>query len=284
MEQDFIGEDFKVGNLIQNFGTHKSYYATYKSNGLKISGTWHVPNKEGPFPILILNHGYFPPETYTNGYGFGREQKYFARAGYAVFHIDYRGYAFSDKDPEALTGRRFGYIGYSTDAVNAILALKGSGIENLDFDRVGMFGHSMGGGVTLNALLARPDLIQAAVMWGPVSADYEDNFRKWTVGRMDEDIQSVFEAEFGSIDEASSFEALSPLNYLDRLKTPLLIQHGTADESCPVEWSQKLEKRLAQLDKDYEYLEYEGVPHVFWNENWDKAIGDAHSFFTENLR
>lgn len=283
LEQDFSGTDFTIGNLLTDWGTHRSYYATYRSDGLKISATWHVPSGEGPFPVMILNHGYFPPEEYTNGYGFGREQKHFARAGYAVLHIDYRGYALSDTDPLAYTGRRFGYTGYGADAVNAVLALKAANLPYLDLSRVGMLGHSLGGGVTLNAALARPDLIQAAVLWGPISADNQDNFEEWTRDRMTPEATEIFTNTFGPIDDPASFVALSPINYLDRLEVPLMIQHGTADESCDIEWSRELVAELRTQNKEHQYLEYEGFPHVFWNENWDRAVADASAFLEEKL-
>ena len=281
--QNFEGNNFSIGKLLQDWGTHKSYYASYQSQGLKISATFHVPDGEGPFPVLILNHGYFPPQSYTNGYGFGREQKHFARLGYAVLHIDYRGYAFSDQDPDAIIGRRFGYTGYSTDAINAILALQQARLDYLDLSRVGMFGHSLGGGVTLQAALARPDLIKAAVLWGPISANNQDNFEKWNRSRMTPQATKVFTDAFGSIDDPDSFLALSPLTYLDRLKVPLLIQHGTADESCPIEWSRTLEAALRANGADYEYLEYEGYPHVFWNEHWNQVMQETQAFLAERL-
>jgi len=283
IEGEFIGSDFTIGNLLTDWGSHKSYYASYKSNGLKISTTWHIPNREGSFPLLILNHGYFPPNTYTNGYGFGREQKHFARHGYAVLHIDYRGYAYSDTDPEALTGPRLGYMGYSADAVNAIKALEAAQIPNIDLSRVGMFGHSLGGGVTLNAILSAPELIHAAVLWGPVSANYQDNYHKWTKDRMTRESKNIFESAFGPLNNPSSFKALSPLSYIDQLSVPLLIQHGTADESCPIEWSRTLAKALSKTQANYKYIEYEEFPHVFWNENWDIAIEEATKFFDQNL-
>jgi dipeptidyl aminopeptidase/acylaminoacyl peptidase len=58
----------------------------------------------------------------------------------------------------------------------------------------------------------------------------------------------------------------------------MLIQHGTADESCPVEWSQFTVNELQRLGKNYQYIEYDGYPHVFWNQNWNTAILDANNF------
>ena len=282
LEKGFVGTDFTVGNLLTDWGTHKSYFATYSSNGLKISGTWHVPNGVGPFPVLILNHGYFPPETYTNGYGFGREQKYFAGQGYAVFHTDYRGYAFSDPAPE--NQRLWGDLGAATDAINAGLAIKNANLDFIDNDNMGLFGHSLGGGVALNAALAKPDLFKVGVMWGPVSSNYWDNFNQWRREGVTSEQIELFEETFGSIDDEKSFTALSAFPYLDRLEVPLLIQHGTADESCPVEWSQFTFQELQRLGKNAEYIEYDGYPHVFWNENWNIAIEDANDYIENFLK
>jgi len=285
LDQDFVGNDFKVGNLLNDWGTHKSYYATYNSNGFTISGTWHVPKGNGPFPLLILNHGYFPPSTYTNGFGFGREQKYFARNGYAVFHTDYRNYAFSDKDSLNYTeGQRFGQTGYATDSVNAILAIQAANVPNIDTSRVGMLGHSLGGGVTLNASLARPDLIDVGVMWGPISSNYEDNFNKWTRQRLTSEGKQVFEEAFGSIDSSDSFKYVSSRTYLSELQVPLLIQHGTADEACPIAWSRETTSELARLDKAFSYIEYPDVPHVFWDGNWNRAAAEALKYLDLHLK
>jgi len=223
-----------------------------------------------------LNHGYFPPSEYTNGYGFGREQKYFAKQGYAVLHIDYKGYAQSDPLPE--NQRLWGDATFAADAINAALALNAADLDFVDTERMGLFGHSLGGGVTLSAALARPDLFKVGVMWGPVSSDYFDNFNQWRRDDVSETQKLLFEAVFGSVDEKASFAALSPYPYLNQLEVPLLIQHGTVDESCPVEWSQSTVAQLQDLGKSVEYIEYDGYPHVFWNQNWDNAIEDTRTF------
>ena len=58
-----------------------------------------VPDGKGPFPVLVLNHGYIDPDTYFPGQGMPREHDYLARQGYVVFHTDYRGHASGDDDP-----------------------------------------------------------------------------------------------------------------------------------------------------------------------------------------
>ncbi|MCF7906187.1 alpha/beta fold hydrolase [Candidatus Gracilibacteria bacterium] len=284
MDQDFEGTDFTVGGLLEEYDTHKSYYATYRSNGLKISGTLHVPRGKGPFPVLVLNHGYFPPESYTNGYGFGREQKYFARHGYVVLHIDYRGYGYSDDDPSALGRQRWGYAGYTTDTINAILALQNANLPFTDMSRVGMFGHSLGGAVTLNAITAKPDLIDAAVIWGSSSGDYQKNFEQWSRRGLSAEAQEIFEEHFGSIDESESFRALSAQTYFDRIQTPISMHHGTADDDVPLEWSHSTRDILESLGKEVEYHEYPEAGHVFWGEYWDQAVENSREFFDEYLK
>jgi len=66
--------------------TRHSIY--YYSNGVKISGIMNIPKGAGPFPLLILNHGYIDPKVYTQGRGLKREQDYLARQGFAVLHTD----------------------------------------------------------------------------------------------------------------------------------------------------------------------------------------------------
>ncbi|MBU1027177.1 MAG: hypothetical protein KKA31_05540 [Candidatus Margulisbacteria bacterium] len=103
MEKDFDGRDLKLGKVLDKNKYYTRYYITYMSGNLKISGIMNVPAGKGPFPVLILNHGYINTKYYTNGRGLKREQDYLAKRGYVVIHPDYRNHAYSDKDPEHQT-------------------------------------------------------------------------------------------------------------------------------------------------------------------------------------
>ena len=59
------------------------------------------PKGPGPFPGIVLNHGYIEPSYYVTGQGLAREQDWLARAGFVVLHTDYRGHAASDPVPPA---------------------------------------------------------------------------------------------------------------------------------------------------------------------------------------
>src|SRR4029450_2557058 len=102
------------------------------------------------FPAPHLTNGYIDPDVYTNGRGLRREQDYLARHGYVVLHTDYRNHAQSDADPNDERNLR---VGYTEDVVNAVLALRTSGLPAVDPNRIGLLGRSVGGGVTYNVLV-----------------------------------------------------------------------------------------------------------------------------------
>ena len=153
MERAFNGHDLKLDHVLDRKKTYTRYYITYRSDSLTISGIMNIPVGKGPFPVLILNHGYIPPKVYTNGRGLKREQDYLARAGYAVLHPDYRNHAYSDKDEDNDLNFRAGYV---IDVINAIEAVKSSELKMLDKNNIGMLGHSMGGMLATFVIVVKP--------------------------------------------------------------------------------------------------------------------------------
>src|SRR3712207_6738870 len=136
----------------------------------------NVPTGKGPFPVLVLNHGYIDPDVYVAGQGMRREQDYLARRGFVVLHVDYRGHAGSDDAPDVDYELR---LPYAVDTINAVKAVKSSKLSFLDRNRVGMMGRSMGGNVTLNAMVAQPGLVDAFVIYASTSSLAADNWRQF---------------------------------------------------------------------------------------------------------
>ena len=279
MQKEFDGREMKLGRVLEQNSSYTRYYITYKSGELTISGIMNVPAGEGPFPLLVLNHGHIDSEVYTNGRGLKREQDYFARRGYVVIHPDYRNHAESDKDPDSDVQFR---LGYAEDVINAVLAAKNSGLDFIDAERVGMVGHSMGGGVTLNVLVVRPDLVDAVMLYAPVSADYRDNYERWTKSRPE--TAAEIARRFGEPSENPEFwDNISAKIFFERVNAAILINHGTADESVPFDWSVNLEQDLKAAGKEVTFYRYEGEKHEFIPQ-WPLMMQRTLEFFNEHLQ
>ncbi len=216
-----------------------SWAVTYPVNGSTVSGELLVPTGRGPFPAVVLNHGYIDPEIYTLGRGLSREQEWLASNGFVVLHTDYRGHAASD--PVGDLGRETRLV-YTRDAVAAVRALRRE--PAVDRDRLAMLGRSMGGVVTQNALVVEPGLVDAAVLFASVSSRFEDNLRRFTEPNRP-DGAAAFYRRFGRPGQSPAFyRGLSARSYFDRITAPVLIHHGTLDETCPIRWSRETRRSM----------------------------------------
>lgn len=267
--------------LVQELGRNADFIRSrisYRSGGLTISGVLLRPRGDGPFPGVVLNHGYIDPSTYVNGQGLRREQEKLARAGFVVLHTDYRGHAFSDPPVNGLD--RESRIGYTEDSINAVLALKQE--PYVDPERMAMFGRSMGGAVTLNALVVHPGLVQAAVIYSSVSSLFVENVEHFTQ-RNNPQVAREFYDAFGLPELSPQFYAgLSARTYFDRITEPIQLNHGREDGTCPYRWSTATQQALAQAGVDSELIGWPGEDHAFyakWAESMDRSI----TFLRERL-
>lgn len=236
-----------------------SWAVTYTVNGATVSGELLVPTGRGPFPALVLNHGYIEPSVYVTGQGMSREQEWFAANGFVVLHTDYRGHAGSD--PVTDLGRE-SRLAYTRDSIGAVRALTKE--PYVDADRLGMVGRSMGGAVTYNALVAEPGLVDAAVVFAPVSSDFVDNLRRWTIPERPDNARALLASLGGApAENPRAYRQLSARTHFDRIEEPVLIHHGTSDDSCPIAWSRESQRLLAAAGVDSTLQVYPGEEHAF---------------------
>ena len=76
------------------------------------------------------------------------------------------------------------------------------------------------------------------------------------------------------------------MSVVQDLSAPLLILHGTADQTVNVQEARDYEQALRRLNKPYEVKYYEGSSHVVTvrsNSNYADAMGRAIAFFTRYL-
>jgi dipeptidyl aminopeptidase/acylaminoacyl peptidase len=286
MQKKFDGRDMRRVKVLAKNNYYTQYYITYKSGKLTISGIMNVPKGKGPFPVIITNHGYINTKYYTTGRGLRREQDYLARRGYVVLHPDYRNHAGSDKDPEHQLNL---HIGYVEDVINAIYALKNSKYEFIDKNNIGMLGHSLGGGIALSIMVSKPKLVKAYVLFAPISSDYRDNFERWILRRREQkygppEVAKKIMAKYGSPEDNPTFwDNISAKTFLRNVQSPVIVHHGTADKSVPLEWSRQLIKAFERHKKDIKLYVYEGGKHEFIKA-WPVVMRRTVEWFDRDLK
>lgn len=282
MRQRVVGADLRLGRVLARTTAYRRYAVTYRADALRISGILNVPVGTGPFPVVVLLHGYIDPDVYVSGQGLRREQDALARSGFAALHVDYRNHAGSSRDPDAEVNLRLGYV---QDTIAAVGAVRTSGMAFLDGSRVGLLGRSMGGGVTWNTLVVAPDLVDAAVVYASVSTDAVDNYERWIRndgGRRD--LAARIEAAHGSPEENPAFwRGVSARSYLDRVAVPVMVHHGTADDTCPPTWARETVAALRAEAKDVTFHEYPGQGHAF-DAAWALSMRRSIDFLRATLR
>ena len=171
----YPGSEIVIEETLEPGANYNRYYASYQSEGLTIYGLLTVPYGEQPaegWPAIVFNHGYIPPDVYRTTERYIAYVDWLARSGYIVFRIDYRGHDRSEGEASGA----YGDPGYTADVLNAVAALQR--FPQADPNRIGMWGHSMGGYLTLRAMVISPE-IKAGVIWAGVVASYPDLLYRW---------------------------------------------------------------------------------------------------------
>ncbi len=288
--QSYSGSDLAIEQKLDAERNYSRYIASYKSEGLKIYGLLTVPNGEKPstgWPVVVFNHGYIPPDQYRTTERYVAYQDAFAASGYITFKSDYRGHGSSEG--QATGG--YGNVDYTIDVLNALASLKR--FKDSDPNRIGMWGHSMGGSVTLRAMVTNKD-IKAGVIWAGVVASYPDLLTRWrvtptaptatprpTAGRR---WTTELVALYGTPEQNPTFwNSISPNSYLKDLSGPIQLHHGTLDTSVPYEFSVILEKQLREAGQYRELFTYPGDDHNI-SGNLAVALQRSVAFFDKYVK
>lgn len=272
------GKNFRIERVLSRNSVYQKFLISYKSGDFKVSGVMNVPLGDPPsggWPVIILNHGLIHPSVYVPGRGSKREQDFFTRRGYVTIHPDYRGLGFSSPAPYPIAEHDF-YVGYTEDVVNLIDALKKLNSSLLDVKRIGMWGHSMGGGIAARVMVLRPE-VRAFVLFAPISAEVEDNFYELPKKEVTR-LRKIYGSE-----GAEAYKKMSPLTYFADVSSPVQLHHGDADKDVPIEFSEKMFAALKQYDKKAEFFTYPGEGHEF-GDGWTLAAERALQFFDRYVK
>lgn len=256
----------------------KSQIVAYRSfDGTLVSAVVTMPfnlKRDGSNPAVVLPHG---GPTGQAQDGFSRYATAFATRGYVVIQPNFRGStgygkAFQEANFKDLGG------GDLKDTVAAKTFLVQSGY--VDPKRVGIFGGSYGGFMTLMAIGRTPDEFAAAVQWFGII--------NWRTMYRDQDplLQAYQRTLLGTPDENPKvYDASSPLTYIRAAKAPLLTIQGENDIRVPRGQAQEVNDILKAKGNVVETIYYPGEGHGFQKqENQLDSLTRTVAWFDQYLK
>ena len=233
-------------------------------DGLVVNGYLTVPkNSDGKnLPLIVNPHGGPNARDY---WGYNPEHQFLASRGYAVLSMNFRGSTGYGRSHVKMANGEWGRKMQDdvTDSVNWAVE---QGIA--DPDNVCIYGASYGGYAVMAGITKTPKMYKCAVNYVGVT-DMGLLFSKMPkVWEIWEEQQKI---EIGDYDNDKEYlDAVSPINLVDRIETPLYIVHGVRDWRVPIQHAQKLRRELEKNGK------VEGED--FW---WMVKTDEGHGFYKE---
>jgi uncharacterized protein len=257
-ERTYDGGRMTAVRTLERNSSFTKTLVRWDSDGLTQYGFLNVPNGKGRYPVVFVLHGYVNPynyriQTYTTRYA-----DRLARNGYVVLHPNYRGHPPSQGTPDGAFR-----VGYASDVLHALASIRSqSGKPGLllkaDGARVGLWGHSMGGGISIRVMTVKPDWVDAVVLYGSMSGDELKNAQQ---------VYNVFSNRTRGLTELrtpqKTLDQISPLKFASRVQAAVSVHHGTRDEQVPYTWSLELCQTFKALGKQIECFKYANAPHLF---------------------
>lgn len=289
-KKSYPGSDFVIEETLPKGSNYNRYIASYMSEDLKIYGLLTIPTAqkpEGGFPAIVFLHGYLAPETYQTLERYVAYQDGFAKSGYITFKPDLRGHGRSEGDdaPASFSD------GYVTDALNVAASFKKH--PDVNPQKIGMWGHSMGGGITLRSMVVSKD-IKASVIWAGVVATYDNIFERyqnrWRTATSLSAPKSLAAykdmlQQYSSPSANQKFwDKIDPYTYLADISGPIQLHHGTADDSVPWEYSESLKNALEKFGKPVEYYIYKSADHNLSGAAFTQSMQRSIAFFDRYLK
>ncbi|MGI8553757.1 MAG: S9 family peptidase [Dehalococcoidia bacterium] len=178
--------------------------------------------------------------------------QYLARQGYIVFKLDNRGSTRRGHAFEAAIQGNMGDLEVQDQVagVHFLATWQGKNATTADISRVGIYGWSYGGYMTLMALLRAPDVFRAGVAGAPVTdwAGYDTHYTERDMG--------------DPRDRAGAYEASSVLSHIQKLSGALLLIHGLIDENVHFRHTARLVNALITARKRFELLPFPNERHM----------------------
>ena len=230
----------------------------------------YLPDTPCP-PLIVLTHG-GPTSMTTASYDPGIQ--FWVSRGFAVVDVNYSGSTgFGRAHRDRLRGAWGELDVADAAAVVGVLASDGT----VDADRVAITGGSAGGYTTLKSL---------------VSTDvYAAGISRYGIGYLPTLATDTHKAESRYLDSLIApwpagrevYEARSPINHLDRLRTPMLILQGTDDKVVPPDQAERMAEAVRAAGLPVALVMFDGEGHGFRSMSARRAALESQVSFLEQV-
>jgi dipeptidyl-peptidase 4 len=222
------------------------------------------------YPAIIDVYGGPGAQRVLNNWSGSSFTQILTRAGYVVFQLDNRGSAFRGTAFQAPIHDHLS----EAEVADQVQGAQWLGSQSyIDPTRIGVWGWSYGGYMTLMLMFKAPDVFRAGVSGAPVTdwTLYDTHYTERYLDRPQ--------------DNAAGYASSSVLPFARNLKGKLLVMHGMADDNVLFLHSTKLFRTLQDLGKPFEVMVYPGAKHGLIRQHDGRhAYATILRFFEENMR
>jgi dipeptidyl-peptidase 4 len=260
-------------NLTENYTILPSEIVTFKTHdGTELYGRIIKPanfRAGEKYPAVVMVYGGPGVQTVRNAWSGADWAQVLAARGFAVWEMDNRGSSGRGHAFETPLYRRFGKTELA-DQLEGVRYLVAQGF--VDPARLGIYGWSYGGFMTLYSLLNAPDVFRAGIAGAPVT-----NLRNY---------DTIYTERYLGLpaENAEGYRASSPVEYAAKLKAKLLIVHNLEDDNVLFQNTLQMAQALEQAGKIFDMLIYPQKSHGVSGKEHRQLLEETTDFLEKNLK
>lgn len=247
----------KLQQKLEKYQLPKKEFSTINVGGNSLN-MWMIkptdfnPNKK--YPLLMYQYSGPGSQSVKNSWNGSNDYWYYmlAQQGYIVACVDGRGTGFKGADFKKVTYKELGKYEVE-DQIQAAKKLRE--LPYVDNKRIGIWGWSYGGFMSINCILKGNDVFSMAISVAPVTS--------WRF------YDSIYTERYMQTpqENASGYDDNSPINHVEKLKGKLLLVHGTADDNVHVQNVMRIVEAFVQADKEIDWMIYPDKNHGIYGGN-----------------
>ena len=241
-------------------------------DGVKLFARMIKPANFDParkYPAIVMVYGGPGAQTVRNAWSGANWDQVLAARGFVVWQVDNRGSTGRGHAFETPIYRRLGKIELA-DQLEGVQHLVGLGF--VDPARIGIYGWSYGGYMTLYSLLNAPDTFRAGIAGAPVTSwhNYDTIYTERYLGLPSEN--------------AEGYQKSSAVEYAANLKAKLLIVHNIEDDNVLFQNTMQMAARLEKENKLFDMILYPQKSHGVVGPIRRNLLEKTTDFFERTLR